>query len=177
MNTPSRLGSPTEIRAVLSTSEFCCDSIAHWWQRHGRSHYPLTQRLLILCDGGGSNASNRHVFKEALQDLADRLGLEIRVAHYPPGCSKYNPIEHRLFPHVTRKLKGLFLKSLEMVRDLSRRATTKTGLQVFARTLRGVYELGHRAKATSLHQLHLLFDPVLSRWNYTVLPKPLRDII
>jgi hypothetical protein len=66
------------------TSEFCCDSIARWWEQHGRQHYPEAHRLLLLCDGGGSNAANRHVFKEALQTLAERLGLEIRVAHYPP---------------------------------------------------------------------------------------------
>ena len=69
--------------------------------------YPNARRLLLLCDGGGSNASNRHVFKEALQKLAEQLGLEIRVAHYPPYCSKHNPIEHRLFAHVTRACQGV----------------------------------------------------------------------
>ena len=68
------------------TSEFCCDSIAHWWKQQGCQHYPKARQLLLLCDGGGSNAANRHVFKEALQALADLLGLEIRVAHYPPDA-------------------------------------------------------------------------------------------
>ncbi|MDD5581534.1 MAG: ISAzo13 family transposase, partial [Methylobacter sp.] len=84
------------------TSEFCCDGIAHWWKQYGHQDYPNACRILVLCDGGGSNAANRHVFKETLQALAERLGLEIRVAHYPPYCSKYNPIEHRLFAHLTR---------------------------------------------------------------------------
>jgi Rhodopirellula transposase DDE domain len=74
------------------TSELCCDSIAHWWERHGSKHYRDTLCLLILCDGGGSNASNRHVFKEALQKLAQKLGLEIRVAHYPPIAQNITPL-------------------------------------------------------------------------------------
>lgn len=159
------------------TSEFAADALIDYWRRYGRQRYPHAAEMLLLCDGGGSNSARRLVFKEELEDVADRIDMIIRVAHYPPGCSKYNPIEHRLFPHVTRKLKGLFLRSMEMVRDLSRQATTKTGLKVFARTLRGVYEIGHRAKATSIQQLHLLMDPVLSQWNYTVLPKPLREVI
>jgi len=74
------------LNTSTDTSEFCCDSIAHWWTQYGSKHYPDARRLLLLCDGGGSNASNRHVFKEALQQLAERLGLEIRIAHYPPYC-------------------------------------------------------------------------------------------
>jgi hypothetical protein len=159
------------------TSEFAADALIDYWQSYGRQRYPHAAELLLLCDGGGSNGSRRLIFKQELERVADRTDLIIRVAHYPPGCSKYNPIEHRLFPHVTRKLKGLFLKSLEMVGDLSRRATTATGLHVFSRTLRGLYEIGRRATVKSIHQLHILLDPVLSRWNYTVLPKPLRELI
>ena len=84
--------------------------------------------MLLLCDSGGSNGVNRLVFKEQLQRVVDATDLLIKVAHYPPGCSKFNPIDHRLFPHVTRKLQGLFLKSLAMFRDLVKRATTRSGL-------------------------------------------------
>lgn len=97
---------------------------------------PLSE-LLLSCDGG-SNGWNRLAFKEELPRVGDGTQL-LRAAHVPPGCSKYNPIEHRLFPHVTRKLKGIFLDSLEMFRDLARSATTTAGLRVFARTLRGPY--------------------------------------
>jgi hypothetical protein len=159
------------------TSEFAADALIDYWRTYGRHRYPRAAEMLLLCDGGGSNSARRLLFKEQLERVADLIDMIIRVAHYPPGCSKYNPIEHRLFPHVTRKLQGLFLKSMEMVRDMSRRARTASGLRVFARTLRGVYEIGHRATVTSLEQLHLLLDPVLSRWNYTVLPQPLRDLI
>lgn len=99
------------------TSELCCDSIALWWQQHGCRHYPNALRLLILCDGGGSNAANRYVFKEALQNLAERLGLEIRIAHYPPYCSKHNPIEHRLFPHITRACQGVVFHTVEIAKQ------------------------------------------------------------
>ncbi len=88
------------------TSELACDSVAAWWEADGRAAYPGASKLLVLCDGGGSNSASRYVFKEELQKLATRLGLEIRVAHYPPYCSKYNPIERRLFPHVTRACRG-----------------------------------------------------------------------
>jgi hypothetical protein len=84
------------------TGEFACDSIERWWQEKGRALYPHARSILLLCDGGGSNSASQYLFKEDLQKLVDRLGIEIRVAHYPPYCSKYNPIEHRLFPHVSR---------------------------------------------------------------------------
>ncbi len=89
------------------TSELACDSLAAWWEDHGRAAYPRAKKVLVLCDGGGSNSASRYVFKEELQKLANRLGIEIRVAHYPPYCSQYNPIEHRLFPHVTRACRGV----------------------------------------------------------------------
>jgi hypothetical protein len=86
------------------TGEFACDSIERWWEEKGRALYPRATSILLLCDGGGSNS--QYLFKEDLQGLVDRLGIEIRVAHYPPYCSKYNPIEHRLFPHLTRACQG-----------------------------------------------------------------------
>ena len=84
------------------TSELACDTIEAWWKNHGLKTYSKGKKLLVLCDGGGSNSSSRYVFKEGLQKLANRLGIEVRIVHYPTYCSKYNPIEHRLFPHVTR---------------------------------------------------------------------------
>lgn len=159
------------------TSEFTADALIDYWQNYGRDRYPRAVELLLLCDGGGSNGSRRLIFKEELQRVADRTDMIIRVAHYPPGCSKYNPIEHRLFPHVTRKLQGIFLKSIEMVRDLARQATTATGLHVFARTLHGLYETGQRATVRTAQQLRILFDPVLPRWNYIVVPKLIWEVI
>lgn len=159
------------------TSEFAADAIIDWWWNYGRYRHPQAAEVLLLCDGGGSNGSNRLTFKEQLQRVVDCTGLIIRVAHYPPGCSKYNPIEHRLFPHVTRKLQGLFLTSIELFRDLARRATTSTGLRVFARTLRGLYEKGKKATVKCVEELRILFAPELPHWNYFVLPQPLWELI
>ena len=102
------------------TGELCCDSIALWWEEHGKGAYPQAKRLLILCDGGGSNSATQYLFKEDLQRLAGRLGLELRVAHYPPYCSKHNPIEHRVFPHVTRACQGVIVHTVEIAPGIHR---------------------------------------------------------
>jgi hypothetical protein len=154
------------------TSELACDSLAAWWEDHGRSAYPGGTRLLVLCDGGGSNSASRYVFKEALQALADRLGVEIRVAHYPPYRSKYNPIEHRLFPHVTRACRGVIFRTLETVRHYLPKAGTKTGLEVEVRVLEKVYETGRKCAAGFKEAMRIVFDEVLPKWNYRAVPVP-----
>lgn len=153
------------------TSELCCDSIALWWQNHGRHHYTGTKRLLILCDGGGSNAANRHVFKAALQVLAERLGLEIRIAHYPPYCSKHNPIEHRLFPHITRACQGVVFHTIDIAKQFMEKAKTTTGLKVTVDILTGLYETGKKCAADFIENARIVFDQHLPRWNYRVLPQ------
>lgn len=158
------------LNTSTETSEFCCDSIAHWWSQHGCKHYRAVKRLLLLCDGGGSNASNRHVFKEALQRLADRLGLEIRIAHYPPYCSKHNPIEHRLFAHVTRACQGVTFHTVEIARQFMAKAQTTTGLKVTAEVLGGVYVKGKKVAADFLANMPIVFDAHLPRWNYRAFP-------
>lgn len=153
------------------TSELCCDSIAKWWEQHGRQHYPYADRLLLLCDGGGSNATNRQVFKEALQTLAQRLGLEIRVAHYPPYCSKHNPIEHRLFPHITRACQGVVFHSVAIAKQFMEKARTSKGLVVTVDILTGVYETGKKCSADFLNKMRIIFDDHLPRWNYRAIPQ------
>ena len=152
------------------TSEFCCDSIAHWWQQHGVNHYPHARRLLLLCDGGGSNAYNRHAFKEALQKLADRLGVEIRIAHYPPYCSKHNPIEHRLFAHVTRACQGVVFHSVAIAKKFIAMTKTTTGLKVTVEVLGGVYVTGKKVASDFLANMRIIFDKDLPRWNYRAIP-------
>ncbi len=153
------------------TSELCCDSIALWWKRHGRRHYPKALRLLILCDGGGSNAANRHVFKEALQTLADCLCLEIRVAHYPPYCSKHNPIEHRLFPHITRACQGVVFHTVDIAKQFMEKTKTTTGLKVMVSILAGFYETGKKCASDFIENMRIAFDDFLPRWNYRALPQ------
>lgn len=154
------------------TSEFACECLALWWEQHGRDRYPTATKLLLLCDGGGSNASNRHVFKEALQHLADRLRIEVRVAHYPPYCSKYNPIEHRVFPHVTRACQGVVFESVELVSDLISRAHTQTGLTVTTSILNRVFETGRKVAADFLETCRIIRDNAFPKWNYRAIPTP-----
>jgi hypothetical protein len=154
------------------TSELACDSIAAWWEDRGRADYPRATQLLILCDGGGSNSATRYVFKEQLQKLADRLGIEIRVAHYPPYCSKYNPIEHRLFPHVTRACRGVIFRTLETARYYMAKAETTTGLKVEVSILGKVYATGRKCAEGFRETMKIVFDRFLPKWNYRAVPQP-----
>jgi Rhodopirellula transposase DDE domain len=154
------------------TSELACDSIATWWESYGRATYPLAKKLLVLCDGGGSNSATRYVFKEELQKLANRLGVEIRMAHYPPYCSKYNPIEHRLFPHVTRACRGVIFQTLEIVQHYIAKTETTKGLKVTVNILDKVYETGRKCASDFKKNMKIVFDKVLSKWNYRAVPQP-----
>jgi hypothetical protein len=126
------------------TGEFACDSIERWWEEKGRSLYPRASSIPLLCDGGGSNSASQYLFKEDLQRLVDRLGIEIRVAHHPPYCSKYNPIEHRLFPHVTRACQGVIFESVGLVKELMEETSTSTGLRVTVDIPDQVYRTGRK---------------------------------
>lgn len=153
------------------TGELCCDSVALWWREHGQTAYPDAKRLLILCDGGGSNSATQYLFKEDLQGLADRLGLELRVAHYPPYCSKHNPIEHRVFPHVTRACRGVIFHSVEIAKQFIQRAKTSTGLRVTVSLLDKVYATGRKVAEGFKDTMKILFDDHLPKWNYRALPQ------
>lgn len=134
------------------TSEFVCDNIKNWWLGIGIFHYPLSSRILILCDGGGSNSSRHYIFKEDLEKLAKTIGIDIRIAHYPPYCSKWNPIEHRLFPHVSKALRGASFENIEMMRDSIQRTKTKTGLKVTVNITDKVYQTGRKFNLVDARQ-------------------------
>jgi len=153
------------------TGELCCDSIALWWEQHGRAAYPKTSRLLILCDGGGSNSARQYLFKEDLQRLANRLGLELRVAHYPPYCSKHNPIEHRVFSHITRACQGVIFHTLDIAQQFIARAKTTTGLRVTVGLLKKVYTTGRKYADNFKENMTILFDDHLPKWNYRAIPE------
>lgn len=152
------------------TSEFACDSLSQWWLNEGVIHYPNARSLLILCDGGGSNSSRHYIFKEDLQKTATALGLEIRIAHYPPYTSKYNPIEHRFFPHVTRACEGVVFDSIETVKKLISRTSTAMGLTTVVNVLDKLYETGRKYAADFRDNMPILFDEHLARWNYRAIP-------
>ena len=123
-----------------------------------------------LCDGGGSNNTHHYIFKEDLQKLVDELGIEIRIAHYPPYCSKYNPIEHRLFPHVTRACQGVIFSSIALVKKLMEKTHTNKGLQVVVEIVEQVYQTGRKVAEDFKANMRIVFDTVLPRWNYRALP-------
>jgi len=152
------------------TSEFACDSLKKWWIEKGRIDYPVATSILMLMDGGGSNSSRRYVFKEGLQNLVNEIGVEIRIAHYPPYTSKWNPIEHQVFPHVTRAMQGVILNDHAMVKQLIEKAQTQTGLKVSASIMDKVYEIGKKATAGFKESMKIAFDDVLGRWNYRAVP-------
>jgi hypothetical protein len=106
------------LNSSKDTADFVYDSLLFWWQNEGQIQYPNANNLLIFCDGGGSNSYRHYVFKEAIQRLANRIKITIRIAHYPSYCSKYNPIEHKVFPYVTKALDGIVLDNVETVKEL-----------------------------------------------------------
>jgi hypothetical protein len=154
------------------TTEFACDSVANWWRLHGRRDHPKAKELLILCDGGGSNPSRSSLFRQDLQTLANTVGLEIRVAHFPPYCSKHNPIEHRVFPHVTRACEGVVFTNVPLVKQLIERTKTQTGLQVTVDIIDRIYQTGRKAARELTASLRVVADALLPDWNYTVTPNP-----
>ncbi len=153
------------------TSEFACDSLKKWWNEIGKLDHPNATSILMLMDGGGSNSSRRYVFKEGLQNLVNEIGIEIRIAHYPPYTSKWNPIEHRVFPHVTRAMQGVILSNHDMAKQLIEKTKTKAGLKVSVSIMDKVYELGKKASKGFKESMKIKFDETLSLWNYKAIPK------
>ena len=152
------------------TSQFACDSLRNWWLNQGQTLYPEATALLILCDGGGSNSSRHYLFKQDLLKLADEIGIDIRIAHYPPYCSKYNPIEHRLFPHVTRACQGVVFETIELVKELMAQTSTTKGLTVTVEIIDSVYDLKRKVADGFKETMRIVFDQVLPQWNYTAVP-------
>lgn len=152
------------------TSEFACDSLLLWWRRHGQRHYPHASSILLLCDAGGSNNCRHYLFKQDLQRLASQIGIPIRVAHYPPHCSKYNPIDHRLFPHITRAWSGVVFRTLDIVTTCLRRVWTSTGLKLTYAVLDKVYKTKRTVTERFMDLFPIRFHEVLPDWNYTALP-------
>ena len=152
------------------TSEFCCDCVKDWWETYGKGQYSQASRMLILANGGGSNSSRQYIFKEDLQKLANEIGIEIKMAHYPPYTSKYNPIEHRLFCHVTRACAGTIFTSVKLVKELMNKTCTSTGLRVITSIKDKVYKTARKASDDFRQHLPIVFDDFLGQWNYRAIP-------
>jgi hypothetical protein len=153
------------------TPEFATNSIALWWREHGQTHYPEARRLLVLADGGGSNAARSRAFKKFLQEkIADEFALILTVAHYPTGASKWNPIEHRMFSEITKNWAGVPLVSFQTLVDGARTTRTTTGLCIDAYRDEAVYEKGIKVSDQQMKKLHLTKSTDLGQWNYTITP-------
>ena len=153
------------------TAQFAVNSIRSWWQQLGRERYPNATRLQITADCGGSNGNRVRLWKVELQRLADETGLEIGVCHFPPGTSKWNRIEHRLFSYITVNWRGKPLHTLETVVNLISGTTTSTGLEVYARLDDGSYPDKIRVPDDEIQAVDLHGDPFHPEWNYTIKPK------
>jgi hypothetical protein len=150
------------------TAEFSVSCLGLWWKDYGSKHYPEGTPILILCDGGGSNGSKNNLFKHGLDQMAKRYGMSIRVAHYPPYCSKYNRIEHRVFPVVTAAWKGVILNSLKQAKEylVERTRKLKSGLKMVVRLCRKQFEKGIKIPADVVDKFGIVYDEINPKWNY-----------
>jgi len=153
------------------TAQFAAASIRHWWQEMGSSRYPRATELMITADGGGSNSSRNRLWKVALQGLANELSLALRVCHFPPGTSKWNKIEHRLFCFITQNWRGRPLTSYEVIVNLIANTTTETGLIVKAALDTNEYETGIEVSDEQLARVRLTSAKFHGEWNYTIRPR------
>lgn len=152
------------------TSAFAVNAIRAWWQHLGRKRYADAQSLTITADGGGSNSSRTRLWKVELQKLANEIAIPIRVCHFPPGTSKWNKIEHRMFSYVSLNWRGRPLESLQVIIDLIAATTTSTGLKVYARHDPGQYEKGIKVSDAELASVNIVGDEFHPDWNYTIHP-------
>jgi transposase len=152
------------------TAEFAVESLRRWWHKMGSQLYGGATDLLITADGGGSNGSRSRLWKVALQRLADELGMRISVCHFPPGTSKWNKIEHRMFSHITMNWRGRPLTSYEVIVNLIADTTTQTGLRVQAELDTGTYPTGIKVTEQQFKNIRLQQAAFHGEWNYTIMP-------
>lgn len=152
------------------TAEFICDSIKNWWFEMGQMDYPNATEIIGFCDAGGANSYRHHIFKIELQKIVDAIGLPIRIIHYPPYTSKWNPIEHRVFPHITRALEGVPLQTVEEAKARIESTKTKTGLRVVAKIINKTYETGKKVTKDLINSITIKVGDSLPNLNYAIYP-------
>jgi hypothetical protein len=136
----------------------------------GKNEYPKAKEILIFCDAGGANSYRHNIFKVELQKLVDVINIPIRIVHYPPYTSKWNPIEHRVFPHITKALEGVPLNTMDDVKNKIESTKTKTGLAIVADVIEKTYTKGKEVAKDFMDPLKIKFGDSLPRLNYTILP-------
>ena len=153
------------------TAEFAVESIFRWWTAIGKSTFPDADKIYINCDNGGSNGSRLHLWKYELQQFANITGLEIHVSHFPPGTSKWNKIEHRLFCYISKSWQGQPLIDIETVVQLISNTTTSKGLKVICRIDNNKYELSRKVPDEEYENIHIISEETLGDWNYIIMPQ------
>ena len=154
------------------TASFAVNAIRRWWQSMGRARYPDARSLLVTADCGGSNGARVRLWKRELQALADELGITITVCHLPPGTSKWNKIEHRLFSFITQNWRGKPLVSYQAIVQLIAATTTRTGLNVKSEIDTAVYPPGIKVSDSEMAALNITPHEFRGEWNYTIAPRP-----
>jgi len=152
------------------TAEFAIAAIRRWWKRLGQKRYPRARRLLVTADSGGSNSPRTRLWRWTLQQFANETGMTIELCHYPPGTSKWNKIEHRLFCHITRNWQGIPLETMEIVVNLIGSTRTKEGLEVHAWIDANHYPKAKTVSDAQLSEVHIRRNPFHGEWNYQILP-------
>ncbi len=152
------------------TSEFVCDNMEYFWQQDFQWKYAEAPVMLLLCDGGGSNNSRHYIVKQDLVRLANTLKIKILVTHYPPYCSKWNPIEHRLFCHISQAWQGVVFKNIQIVKELAEKTSTKTGLEVKVWLNKKKYSIARLVEPDFKANMtdFISFDDKLPQWNYLI---------
>ena len=152
------------------TARFACQTLRRWWMKMGRKRYPKAKQLLITADGGGSNGSRSRLWKAALQELADELKIDITVCHFPPGTSKWNKIEHRMFSYITLNWRGRPLVSHEVLVNLIGHTTTAGGLKIKAELDSRKYPLGEKVSPEAMANIKITPAAFHGDWNYVIRP-------
>lgn len=156
------------IGAYHETADFIADNILWWWDNFGIHQYPDATSILILCDAGGGNSYRHYVFKQQMLILAEKIGIDIIICHYPPYASKYNPIEHRLFCHVHHAIQGAVFTDYEFVKELFSKTKTETGLKVTVRLNLKEYQTGNKATKEDIDMDRIQFNPIVPQLSYRI---------
>lgn len=158
------------VGASSETADFILDNLLWWWEQHGIHQYPDANNILVLCDAGGANSYRHYIFKHRLQMFSKQTGLSVIVCHYPPYCSKWNPIEHRLFSHVHRAMEGAIFSDYETIKKTIENTSTKTGLSVAVRLNLKEYKTGINVKKEDIDEKRITYHPQIPELNYRIYP-------
>jgi hypothetical protein len=156
------------IGGTSETADFIVDNLLWWWSEYGIHQYPDAKNILILCDAGGANSYRHHIFKHRLMEFASQTGLSVIVSHYPPYCSKWNPIEHRLFSQVHKAMEGVVFTDYQTVQKLIEQTSTKTGLSIVVRLNLKDYQKGIKVQIADLTENRISHHPEIPELNYRI---------